>query len=79
MGLQGYLALWCGVFGTVALVGYARSLAGMTPAQRAVRVMGADRAGPGNQARKLAERRDTRGRLLPGPLHRAGVHRDERP
>ncbi|MFD3376453.1 MULTISPECIES: DUF3592 domain-containing protein [unclassified Streptomyces] len=40
MGLQGYLALWCGAFGTVALVGYGRSLAGMTPAQRAVRVMG---------------------------------------
>ncbi|MCX4850343.1 DUF3592 domain-containing protein [Streptomyces sp. NBC_00893] len=40
MGLQGYLALWCGAFGTVALVGYARSLAGTTPAQRAVRVMG---------------------------------------
>ncbi|MEU9763943.1 DUF3592 domain-containing protein [Streptomyces sp. NPDC047985] len=40
MGLQAYLVLWCAVFGTVALVGYARSLAGMTPAQRAVRVMG---------------------------------------
>ncbi|MER6523715.1 DUF3592 domain-containing protein [Streptomyces sp. NPDC001508] len=40
MGLQGYLALWCGAFGTVALVGYARSLAGLTAAQRAVRVMG---------------------------------------
>ncbi|MFF3631484.1 DUF3592 domain-containing protein [Streptomyces sp. NPDC002164] len=40
MGLQGYLALWCTVFGTIALVGYARSLAGMTPAQRAVRVLG---------------------------------------
>lgn len=40
MGLHGYLALWCAVFGTVALVGYARSLAGMTPAQRAVRAMG---------------------------------------
>lgn len=40
MGPHGYLALWCGAFGTIALVGYARSLAGMTPAQRAVRVMG---------------------------------------
>ncbi|MEU1299163.1 DUF3592 domain-containing protein [Streptomyces shenzhenensis] len=40
MGLQGYLVLWCAVFGTVALVGYARSLTGMTKAQRAVRVMG---------------------------------------
>ncbi|MGW3563888.1 DUF3592 domain-containing protein [Streptomyces sp. NPDC000941] len=40
MGLQGYLALWCAVFGTVALVGYARSLAGVTAAQRAVRVLG---------------------------------------
>lgn len=40
MGLRGYLALWCAVFGTAALVGYARSLAGMAPAQRAVRVLG---------------------------------------
>lgn len=40
MGLEGCLALWCAVFGAVALVGYARSLAGMTPAQRAVRVLG---------------------------------------
>ncbi|MEU1485814.1 DUF3592 domain-containing protein [Streptomyces sp. NPDC005752] len=40
MGLEGYLALWCGAFGTLALLGYARSLAGMTRAQRAVRVMG---------------------------------------
>lgn len=40
MGWHGYLALWCAVFGTVALVGYARSLAGVTRAQRAVRVMG---------------------------------------
>jgi hypothetical protein len=40
MGLEEYLALWCGVFGTVALVGYGLSLAGLTPAQRAVRVMG---------------------------------------
>ncbi|MFE4538713.1 DUF3592 domain-containing protein [Streptomyces scopuliridis] len=40
MSPQAYLALWCVVFGTVALVGYARSLAGVTAAQRAVRVMG---------------------------------------
>ncbi|MEV8540504.1 DUF3592 domain-containing protein [Streptomyces sp. NPDC051572] len=40
MGVHGYLALWCGVFGTVALVGYARSLAGTTRVQRAIRVMG---------------------------------------
>ncbi|WP_405986889.1 DUF3592 domain-containing protein [Streptomyces sp. NBC_00872] len=40
MGWHGYLALWCGVFGTVALVGYGRSLAGMTRAQRAVRAKG---------------------------------------
>ncbi|MER8046893.1 DUF3592 domain-containing protein [Streptomyces sp. NPDC094032] len=40
MGWHGYLALWCGVFGTVALVGYGRSLAGVTAGQRAVRVMG---------------------------------------
>ncbi|MDX3520113.1 DUF3592 domain-containing protein [Streptomyces scabiei] len=40
MGLQAYLVLWCGALGTVALVGYARSLAGTTRAQRAVRVMG---------------------------------------
>lgn len=40
MDLQGYLALWCGAFGTVALVGYGLALAGLTPAQRAVRVVG---------------------------------------
>ncbi|MEU2133850.1 DUF3592 domain-containing protein [Streptomyces sp. NPDC018352] len=40
MGLQGYLALWCAASGTVALVGYVRSLAGVTAAQRAVRVAG---------------------------------------
>ncbi|MEU1520293.1 DUF3592 domain-containing protein [Streptomyces sp. NPDC005811] len=40
MDLHGYLALWCAVFGTVAVVGYGRSLAGVTKAQRAVRVMG---------------------------------------
>ncbi|MEU5343749.1 DUF3592 domain-containing protein [Streptomyces sp. NPDC020766] len=40
MGLQGYLALWCGAFGAFALVGYGLSLAGVTRVQRAVRVMG---------------------------------------
>ncbi|MEU0382243.1 DUF3592 domain-containing protein [Streptomyces cyaneofuscatus] len=40
MGWHGYLALWCIVLGAVALVGYGRSLAGVTRDQRAVRVMG---------------------------------------
>lgn len=40
MGWHGYLALWCAVFGTVALFGYLRSLTGMTRAQRTVRVQG---------------------------------------
>lgn len=40
MGWHGYLALWCGAFGTWALVGYGRSLAGMTRAQRTVRARG---------------------------------------
>ncbi|MEU9042890.1 MULTISPECIES: DUF3592 domain-containing protein [unclassified Kitasatospora] len=40
MGWHGYLALWCAVFGAVALFGYGRSLAGMTRAQRTVRVRG---------------------------------------
>ncbi|MEU9221051.1 DUF3592 domain-containing protein [Streptomyces sp. NPDC048376] len=40
MSHEGYLALWCAVFGTVALVGYARSLTGITAAQRSARVMG---------------------------------------
>ncbi|THA71164.1 DUF3592 domain-containing protein [Streptomyces sp. A0958] len=40
MGWHGYLVLWCGVFGTVALVGYGMSLAGTTRAQRAVRAKG---------------------------------------
>ncbi|MGW7448476.1 hypothetical protein [Kitasatospora sp. NPDC054795] len=40
MNWHGILALWCGVFGAVALVGYGRSLAGLTRAQRAVRVKG---------------------------------------
>ncbi|MGX2993061.1 DUF3592 domain-containing protein [Streptomyces sp. JNUCC 64] len=37
---HGYLALWCGVFGVLALIGYGRSLAGVNRARRAVRVMG---------------------------------------
>ena len=40
MSWHGYLALWCGAFGTLALLGYGRSLAGLTRAQRTVRVMG---------------------------------------
>ncbi|MEV4004395.1 DUF3592 domain-containing protein [Actinomadura sp. NPDC049753] len=40
MGWHGYLALWCAVLGTVALAGYGLSLAGMTRAQRTVRVTG---------------------------------------
>lgn len=40
MGWHGYLALWCAVFGTVALIGYGMSLAGVTRAQRTVRVRG---------------------------------------
>lgn len=40
MGGYGYLAMWCGLFGVVALIGYGRSLAGMTRAQRMVRVVG---------------------------------------
>ncbi|MFE3761762.1 DUF3592 domain-containing protein [Streptomyces sp. NPDC059104] len=40
MGWYGYLALWCGLFGVVALIGYGRSLAGVTRAQRMVRVVG---------------------------------------
>lgn len=35
-----YLVLWCGAFGAWALLGYGRSLAGMTRAQRTVRVPG---------------------------------------
>ncbi|GAA2800903.1 hypothetical protein GCM10010441_27230 [Kitasatospora paracochleata] len=35
-----YPVLWCGVFGTWALVGYGLSLAGMTRAQRTVRAIG---------------------------------------
>ncbi|WP_031069270.1 DUF3592 domain-containing protein [Streptomyces sp. NRRL WC-3742] len=40
MDWYGYLPLWCGVFGALALVGYGRSLAGVTKAQRTVRVKG---------------------------------------
>ncbi|MFJ4683119.1 DUF3592 domain-containing protein [Streptomyces sp. NPDC088789] len=40
MGWYGYLALWCAVFGSLALIGYVRSLAGMTRPQRMVRVRG---------------------------------------
>ncbi|MFD8985024.1 DUF3592 domain-containing protein [Streptomyces sp. NPDC059564] len=40
MGWHGYLALWCAAFGTMALLGYGMSLAGLTRAQRTVRVMG---------------------------------------
>lgn len=40
MGWYGYLAVWCGVFGTAALVGYGRSLLGRTRAQRTVRTKG---------------------------------------
>ncbi|MFF2013877.1 DUF3592 domain-containing protein [Streptomyces sp. NPDC058195] len=40
MDWHGYLVLWCGVLGTVALVGYGRSLAGLTKAQREVRAKG---------------------------------------
>ncbi|TXS39786.1 DUF3592 domain-containing protein [Streptomyces sp. OR43] len=35
-----YLVLWCGVFGAWAVLGYGRSLAGMTRTQRAVWVTG---------------------------------------
>ncbi|MEV8452293.1 DUF3592 domain-containing protein [Streptomyces sp. NPDC052095] len=40
MGWHGYLALWCGVFGTVALVGFGRSLVGATREQLTVRARG---------------------------------------
>ncbi|MGI5456440.1 DUF3592 domain-containing protein [Streptomyces sp. CA-249302] len=40
MGWHVYLALWCGVFAALALVGYGLSLAGVTRAQRTVRVLG---------------------------------------
>ncbi|MEV7569135.1 DUF3592 domain-containing protein [Streptomyces tanashiensis] len=40
MDLHGYLALWCGAFGALALIGYGRSLAGATRAQRTVTAVG---------------------------------------
>ncbi|MEU1282669.1 DUF3592 domain-containing protein [Kitasatospora sp. NPDC005856] len=40
MNWHGIPALWCGALGLLALVGYGRSLAGMTRAQRTVRVTG---------------------------------------
>ena len=40
MGWHGYLTLWCAALGVAALVGYARSLAGVTRAQRTTRVTG---------------------------------------
>ncbi|MFJ9693953.1 DUF3592 domain-containing protein [Kitasatospora sp. NPDC101183] len=40
MDWHGYVALWCAVWGAVALVGFGRSLAGVTRAQRAVRMRG---------------------------------------
>lgn len=40
MGWDEYLILWCAVWGVVALVGYGMSLAGVTKAQRTVRLTG---------------------------------------
>ncbi|MCX4784983.1 DUF3592 domain-containing protein [Streptomyces sp. NBC_01221] len=40
MGWDGFLVLWCAVWGVVALVGYGMSLAGVTKAQRTVRLTG---------------------------------------
>ncbi|MBD0692775.1 DUF3592 domain-containing protein [Streptomyces sp. CBMA123] len=40
MGWDGFLALWCAVWGVVALAGFGRSLAGVTRAQRTVRLTG---------------------------------------
>ncbi|MFI6729946.1 DUF3592 domain-containing protein [Streptomyces sp. R-74717] len=40
MGWDEFLVLWCGVWGVVALVGFVRSLAGVTKAQRTVRLTG---------------------------------------
>ncbi|GGR77300.1 hypothetical protein GCM10010269_15710 [Streptomyces humidus] len=39
-GWDGFVLLWCAAWGGVALVGYGRSLAGMTEAQRTVRLTG---------------------------------------
>ncbi|MFF3856550.1 DUF3592 domain-containing protein [Micromonospora sp. NPDC002575] len=40
MGWNEFLVLWCAVWGAVALVGYGMSLAGVTKAQRTVRLTG---------------------------------------
>lgn len=40
MDIHGYLTLLCAVLGAMALIGYGMSLAGVTRAQRTVRVMG---------------------------------------
>ncbi|MEV7421200.1 DUF3592 domain-containing protein [Streptomyces sp. NPDC091212] len=40
MGWDGFLVLWCAVWGVAALVGYGMSLAGVTRAQRTVRLTG---------------------------------------
>ncbi|MFI6948099.1 DUF3592 domain-containing protein [Streptomyces sp. NPDC050422] len=40
MGWDEFLVLWCAVWGVAALVGYGMSLAGVTKAQRTVRVTG---------------------------------------
>ncbi|QKW19190.1 DUF3592 domain-containing protein [Kitasatospora sp. NA04385] len=44
MGWDGVLLLWCAAWGAVALVGAVRSLAGVTEAQRTVRLAGRIRA-----------------------------------
>ncbi|MDH6699904.1 hypothetical protein P3T26_004365 [Streptomyces sp. MAA16] len=78
MDRYGYLALWCAAFGVAALVGYGRSLTGTSGAQRAVRVMGRIERMREPRHGGVARRRDTGRRLLPRPVQRAGVHRDER-
>ncbi len=40
MGWDGFLMLWCAVWGVAALVGYAMALAGVTKAQRTVQLTG---------------------------------------
>ncbi|MEU9318441.1 DUF3592 domain-containing protein [Streptomyces sp. NPDC048295] len=40
MGWDTFLVLWCAVWGAVAVVGFVRSLAGVTKAQRTVRLTG---------------------------------------
>ncbi|MEV7284353.1 DUF3592 domain-containing protein [Streptomyces sp. NPDC093252] len=55
-GWHGYIALWCALCAAVALLGYGRSLAGMTRAQRTVRATGrVERVG---ELRHGASRRD---------------------